>query len=64
MYIPEPRHFLGKNVSVTYRDRLGCLRIKSMHVHKVSYIAVYGQCFVGNTGNVLLDRVTDINSLD
>ena len=64
MQIPEAKQFLGRNVSVTYRDRHGDLHTNAMHVHDVSYVPMYGGCIYGDAGEVWLDRVTSISALD
>lgn len=64
MYIPEAKQYLGKNVAVTYRDRHGDLHTKSLHVHDVTFVPIYGGCLVGDIDDVWLDRVTNINTIE
>jgi len=64
MLIPEARNYLGRNCMVTYRDRQGDQRSKTMHVHDVTFVPMYGGCLVGDVEDVWLDRVTSINTLE
>lgn len=64
MYIPEAKQYLGKNVAVTFRDRHGDLHTKSLHVHDVTFVPIYGGCLVGDMDDVWLDRVTNINTIE
>lgn len=64
MLIPEARNYLGRNCTVTYRDRHGDQHSKTMHVHDVTFVPMYGGCLVGDQEDVWLDRVTSINALE
>jgi hypothetical protein len=63
MYIPEAKQYLGKNVAVTYRDRHGDLHTRSLHVHDVTFVPIYGGCLVGDIEDIWLDRVTSISTI-
>lgn len=63
MHINQARQFLGKNVSITYRDRSGNLRTQTTHVYDISYVPSYGACLIGETDDIWLDRVTQITSI-
>jgi len=58
MHIPEAKQFLGRNVSVTYRDRHGDLHTKTLHVHDVSFVPMYGGCLVGDIDDIWLEGPT------
>ncbi|MCL5103737.1 MAG: hypothetical protein M1133_06440 [Armatimonadetes bacterium] len=64
MFIPEAKQYLGRNVSVTYRDRHGDLHTKAMRVQDVSYVPMYGGCLVGDIEDVWLDRITSISAVE
>jgi len=64
MFIPEAKQYLGKNVAVTYRDRHGDLHTKSLHVHDVTFVPIYGGCIVGDIDDIWLDRVTSISAIE
>jgi hypothetical protein len=64
MMIPEAKQYLGRNVSVTFRDRHGDLHTKTLHVHEVSFVPMYGGCLVGDIEDIWLDRVTSISAVD
>lgn len=64
MYIPEAKQYLGRNVSITFRDRHGDMHTKSMHVHDVTFVPIYGGCLVGDRDDVWLDKVTSISAID
>ncbi len=64
MKIHEARQFLGKNCSVTFRDRLGEEITKDLRVHDVTFVPLYGPYLIGDVEDVNLDRVTGISALD
>jgi hypothetical protein len=64
MTIPDARQFVGKNCSVTYRDRLGNVHSKSLYIHDLTFVPLYGAYLVGDVEDVCLDKVTAIKSLD
>jgi len=64
VYIPEAKQYLGKNVAITYRDRHGDLHTRSLHVHDVRYVPIYGGCLVGDIDDIWLDRVTSISTVE
>lgn len=64
VYIPQAKQYLGRNVSVTYRDRRGDMHTKSMHVHDVTFVPIYGACLVGDTDDIWLEKVTSIRAID
>lgn len=64
MYIPEAKQYLGRNVSVTYRDRHGDSHTKSLHVQDVTFVPMYGGCLVGDIDDIWLEKVTNISTLD
>ena len=64
MFIPEAKQYLGRNVSVTYRDRRGDLRTKSLHVHDVAFVPIYGSCLIGEAEDIWLDRVTSLTTVE
>ena len=64
MYIPEAKQYLGNNVAGTFRDRHGDLHTKSLHVHDVTFVPIYGGCLVGDIEDIWLDRVTSISAVE
>ena len=64
MMIPEAKQYLGRNVTVTYRDRHGDFHTKAMRVTDVSYVPMYGSCLVGDIEDVWLDRITSISAIE
>ena len=64
MYIPEAKQYLGRNVSVTYRDRRGDTHTKSLLVHDVTFVPMYGACLVGDIDDIWLDKVTSISAVE
>lgn len=64
MFIPEAKQYLGRNVTVTYRDRRGDLHTKAMLVQDVSYVPMYGSCLVGDIEDVWLDKITSISAVE
>lgn len=63
MFIPEAKRYLGRNVSVTYRDRHGDLHTRTTHVHDVAFVPMYGACIVGDIEDIWLDKVTSISAV-
>jgi hypothetical protein len=63
MLIPEARNYVNRDCSITYRDRHGDLHTRTTRVHDVTFVPMYGACFVGDTDDIWLDRVTSINAL-
>ena len=64
MMIPEARNYLGRDCTVTFRDRRGDVQTKIVHVADVMFIPMYGACLVGDREDIWLDRVTNIAALD
>ena len=64
MLIPEAKRYLGRNCSVTFRDRRGDEITKNLHVHDVQFVPLYGAYLIGDIEDVCLDRVTNISSLE
>lgn len=64
VYITEAKQYLGRNVSVTYRDRRGDLHTRSLHVHEVAFFPIYGVCLLGDMEEIWLDRVVSITTID
>ena len=64
MLIPEARNYLGRNCTVTYRDRHGDRHTATTHVHDVTFVPMYGGCLVGDIEDIWLDKVTSINALE
>ena len=62
--IPEIRQYVGRNCTVTWKDRLGHEHSKVLHIHDVSFVPLYGAYLVGDVDDVNLDRVTNIEPLD
>jgi hypothetical protein len=63
MHIPEAKQYLGRNISVTFRDRHGDAHTTTMHVHDVTFVPMYGGCLVGDIEDVWLDKVTSISAV-
>ena len=64
MLIPEARNYLGRNCTVTYRDRHGDRHMTTTHVHDVTFVPMYGGCLVGDIEDIWLDKVTSISALE
>lgn len=64
MMIPEAKSYLGRNCTITYRDRHGDQHTKRMHIHDVTFVPMYGGCLVGDIDDIWLDKVTSISALD
>ena len=63
MLIPEARNYLGRDCSITFKDRHGDLHTRMTRVHDVTFVPMYGACFVGDADDIWLDRVTSISAL-
>lgn len=62
MNIPEMKQYVGQDCSVTYRDRRGDEITKSLRVHDIQFVPLYGAYLIGDIEDVCLDRVTSINA--
>ena len=63
MHIPEAKNYLGRNCTVTYRDRHGDQHTRSMHDCDVTFVPMYGGCLVGDIEDIWLDKITSISAL-
>lgn len=61
--IAEAKQYLGRDCQVTYLDRLGREKTKTLHVHDLTYVPLYGAFLVGDVEDVNLDRVKAIQPL-
>lgn len=64
MTIPEARAYVGRNCSVTWKDRLGREQSLNLHVEELTFVPMYGAYLVGDIEDVCLDKVTRIQPLD
>lgn len=64
MRLPEARQYLGKRCSVTFTNRHGDEVTRSLQVHDVALVPLYGAYLIGDIEDVCLDRVTSISSID
>jgi len=61
MQITQAKQFMGKVVKIQYTDRCGNELTKTTHVHDVAYVPSYGACLIGDTEDIWLDRVTQMD---
>ena len=61
MHIRQAKEYMGKNVEVTYKDRVGNLQKKTTYVYDVAYVPSYGACLIGDGEDIWLERVTQID---
>lgn len=64
MKMTEARQYLGRHCSVTFFDRSGDEITKSLHVHDLTFVPLYGAYLIGDVEDVCLDRITNISTLD
>ena len=64
MTIPDARQYVGKNCSVTYRDRLGVQHSRVLRIYDLTFVPLYGAYLVGDIEDVCLDRVMAIRLVD
>lgn len=64
MYIPEAKQYLGRQCTVTFKDRRGDEITKNLRVHDVQFVPLYGAYLIGDIEDVCLDRVTSISALE
>lgn len=64
MQIPEAKRYLGRDCTVTFRDRHGDEITKNLHLHDVQFVPLYGAYLIGDIEDVCLDRVTSISTLE
>ena len=64
MTIPEAKTYVGKNCSVTWKDRRGIEQSTRLHIEDLTFVPLYGAYLVGDIEDVCLDKVTRIQPLD
>ena len=64
MTIPEARPYVGRNCSVTWKDRHGKEQSSRLHIEELTFVPLYGAYLVGDIEDVFLDKVTRIQLLD
>lgn len=64
MRIPEAKQFLGRNCSVTFKNRNGDEITKQLLVNDVAFVPMYGAYLIGDIEDVCLDRITNISTID
>jgi len=64
MFIPDAKQYLGRNIAVAYRDRHGNLHMRSMHVHGVAFVPVYGGCLISEGESIWLNAVISISAIE
>jgi len=42
MFVPDAKQYLGRNIAVAFRDHHGNLHLRSLHVHGVTVVPIYG----------------------
>lgn len=61
--IRDAKEYVGRDCLITYRDRLGNEQQKTLHVHDLTFVPLYGAYLVGDVEDVHLDKVTAISPL-
>lgn len=64
MFVPDAKQYLGRNIAVEFRDRHGNLHIRSLHLHGVSFVPIYGGCLIGDSEDIWLDSVISIITIE
>jgi len=64
MTIPEARPYIGKDCSVTWKDRHGMEQSMKLHIEDLTFVPLYGAYLVGDIEDIYLDKVTRIQPLD
>jgi hypothetical protein len=64
MTIPEAKPYVGRNCTVTWKDRRGIEQSTRLHIENLTFVPLYGAYLVGDIEDVCLDKVTRIQPLD
>lgn len=64
MRIPEARQFVGRNCWVSWTDRTGRAHTKVLKVEDLQFVPLYGAYIIGDTEEVRLDKVTQIQPVE
>lgn len=64
MNIPDVKQYVGKDCTITWRDRTGFEQSKVLHIHDLAYVPLYGAYLVGDVEDVCLDKITSISLVD
>jgi hypothetical protein len=62
--VTEARQYLGKRCVVTFLNRQGEEVTKSLQLHDVAFVPLYGAYLIGDIEDICLDRVTNISISD
>ena len=63
MTIREAKSYIGKDCSITWRNRMGKEQKINLHIHDLTFVPLYGAYLVGDIEDVCLDRVTRIQPI-
>lgn len=64
MTILEAKPYVGKNCTITWRDRRGIEQSTRLHIEDLTFVPLYGAYLVGDIEDVCLEKVTNIQLLD
>ena len=64
MRIPEARQFVGRNCWVSWTDRWGRAHSKVLRVEELQFVPLYGAYIIGDSEEVRLDKVTQIQPVE
>jgi hypothetical protein len=64
MRIPEARQYVGRNCWVSWTDRTGRAHTKVLKVEDLQFVPLYGAYIIGDSEEVLLDKVTQIQPVE
>lgn len=64
MQVSEAREFIGRNCSVTWKDRRGTEQTTVTRVNDLTFVPLYGAYLIGDSEELNLEKVTNIQTLD
>ncbi len=64
MSFRDAQQYIGLNCEVAWRDRHGEVQTKNLFVLDVNFVPLYGICLITDFGEIRLDRVVSIASLE
>lgn len=63
MELSEAKTYEGRHISLTWRNRKGEEMTEQVDVVQVTFVPMYGPCFVTDAGNIALDRVVSLTEV-
>ncbi len=64
MSFKDAQQYIGLNCEVAWRNRHGDIETRKVFVLDVNFVPLYGICLITDYGEIRLDRIVSLNSLE